>query len=151
MDKIQLGEFVKSINKDFEISEGKQYTEVTVPSSLLYSFARQLRESEEAHFDYLICLSGVDYGQDLGVVYHLHSTKHGHTLVIKTRTSDRINPVLDSVCDIWRTADFHEREVYDLLGIRFTNHPDMRRLFLDDTWGFPLRKDYVDEVNIVTK
>ena len=151
MDKIQLGEFIKSINQDFEIKEGKQYLEVTVPSSLLYSFARQLREREEVQFDYLVCLSGVDYGQDLGVVYHLRSIKYGHAVVIKTRTSDRGNPVLDSVCDIWRTADFHEREVYDLLGIKFANHPDLRRLFLDDSWGFPLRKDYVDDVNIVTK
>lgn len=151
MDKIQLGEFIKSINQDFEIKEGKQYTEVTVPSSILYSFARQLREKEELLFDYLVCLSGVDYGQDLGVVYHLRSTKYGHTVVIKTRTTDRVNPILDSVCDIWRTADFHEREVYDLLGIKFANHPDLRRLFLDNSWGFPLRKDYVDDVNIVTK
>jgi NADH-quinone oxidoreductase subunit C len=118
---------------------------------MLYSFARQLREREELLFDYLVCLSGVDYGQDLGVVYHLRSTKYGHTVVIKTRTSDRVNPILDSVCDIWKTADFHEREVYDLLGIKFANHPDLRRLFLDNSWGFPLRKDYVDDVNIVTK
>ena len=151
MDKIQLGEFIKSINQDFEIKEGKQYLEVTIPFPSLYSLARQLREREEVQFDYLICLSGVDYGLDLGVVYHLHSTKYGHTVVIKTKTSDRVNPVLDSVCDIWRTADFHEREVYDLLGIKFANHPDLRRLFLDDSWGFPLRKDYVDDVNIVTK
>jgi NADH-quinone oxidoreductase subunit C len=151
MDKIQLGEFIKSINQDFEIKEGKQYLEVIVPSSLLYSFAKKLRESPELQFDYLICLSGVDYGQDLGVVYHLRSTKYDHSIVIKTRTSDRVNPVLDSVCDIWRTADFHEREVYDLLGIKFANHPDLRRLFLDNSWGFPLRKDYVDDVNIVTK
>lgn len=151
MDKIQLGELIKSINQDFEIKEGKQYLEVTVPSSLLYSFARQLREREELHFDYLVCLSGIDYGQDLGVVYHLRSTKNGHAIVIKTRTTDRVNPILDSVCDIWKTADFHEREVYDLLGIKFANHPDLRRLFLDNSWGFPLRKDYVDDVNIVTK
>jgi NADH-quinone oxidoreductase subunit C len=151
MDKIQLGEFIKSINQDLEIKEGKQYLEVSVPSSLLYSFAKQLREKEELLFDFLVCLSGVDYGQDLGVVYHLRSTKYGHTIVVKTGTTDRANPVLDSVSDIWRTADFHEREVYDLLGIKFANHPDLRRLFLDNSWGFPLRKDYVDDINIVTK
>jgi NADH:ubiquinone oxidoreductase subunit C len=59
--------------------------------------------------------------------------------------------MLDSVCDIWRTAEFQEREVYDLLGIRFKGHPDMRRFFLDSSWGYPLRKDYVDDINIVTK
>jgi NADH-quinone oxidoreductase subunit C len=151
MNKVELVEFVKSIDKDLEIKEGKQYTEVTVPSSKLYSLAKQLREREEGKFDFLFCVSGVDYGQDLGVVYHLRSTIYNHVIVLKTRTSDREHPQLDSVADIWMTADFHEREVYDLLGIKFTNHPDLRRLFLDNSWGFPLRKDYVDDINIVTK
>jgi NADH-quinone oxidoreductase subunit C len=151
MDKIQLGESVKSLDKDLEIGEGKQYTEVIVPPSKLYSLARQLREKEELQFDFLFCLSGVDYGLDLVVVYHLRSTVFDHVLVLKTRTSDREHPQIDSVADIWKTADFHEREVYDLLGIKFANHPDLRRLFLDSSWGFPLRKDYVDDINIVTK
>jgi NADH:ubiquinone oxidoreductase subunit C len=151
MDKIQLGEFIKSIDQELEIKEGKQYVEVTIPPSKLYSIARQLREREEAQFDFLFCLSGVDYGHDLGVVYHLRSTIYDHVVVLKTRTSEREHPQLDSVADIWKTADFHEREVFDLLGIRFANHPDLRRLFLDSSWGFPLRKDYVDDINIVTK
>lgn len=151
MDKTQLTEFIKSLSPDLEIKEGKQYPEVTVSSPLLYQIARLLREKEEVQFDYLFCLTGVDYGSDLGVVYHLRSTKYGHAVVLKTRTADRKNPLLDSVADIWQTAEFHEREAFDLLGIRFRNHPDLRRLFLDSSWGFPLRKDYVDDVNIVTK
>jgi NADH:ubiquinone oxidoreductase subunit C len=151
MDKTQLEEFIKSIDKDLEIKEGKQYLEVTVPPSMLYKLAIQLREKEETQFDFLFCLTGVDYRTDLGVVYHLRSTIYDHVIVLKTRTSDRENPMLDSVADIWKTADFHEREVYDLLGIKFKNHPDLRRLFLDNSWGFPLRKDYVDDINIVTK
>lgn len=151
MDKIQLGEFIKSINPDLEIKEGKQYIEVSIPPSKLYILAKELREKEETQFDYLFCLTGVDYGQDLGVVYHIRSTVYDHAVVLKTRTSDREHPQLDSVADIWKTADFHEREVFDLLGIKFTNHPDLRRLFLDSSWGFPLRKDYVDDINIVTK
>jgi NADH-quinone oxidoreductase subunit C len=151
MDNKQLGEFIKSIDKDLEIIEGKQFTEVIVPPSRLYFLAHQLRDKPESNFDFLFCLSGVDYGQDLGAVYHLRSTIHNHSIVLKTRISDRVDPRLDSVADIWKTADFHEREVYDLLGIKFNNHPDLRRLFLDSSWGFPLRKDYVDDVNIVTK
>jgi NADH:ubiquinone oxidoreductase subunit C len=151
MDKLQLTEFIKSIDPDLEIIQGNQYTEVTLPPEKLYSFATQMREREEVLFDFLFCLSGVDYGQDLGVVYHMRSTVHGHTVVLKVRTSDRQNPHFDSVSDIWKTADFHEREVFDLLGIKFNNHPDLRRLFLDSSWGFPLRKDYVDDINIVTK
>jgi NADH-quinone oxidoreductase subunit C len=151
MDKLQLGEFIKSLAPDAEIREGKQYLEVTVTPSILYNSARQLKEKEEAQFDYLFCITGVDYGADLGVIYHLRSTIYDHAIVLKTRTSDRQTPQLDSVSDLWQTADFHEREVYDLLGIKFKNHPDLRRLFLDNSWGFPLRKDYVDDVNIVTK
>ncbi len=151
MDKLQLTEFLKSIDPELEIKDGHQFPEITVPGSKLHALAQILRDKEELQFDFLFCLSGVDYGQDLGVVYHLRSTKHKHSVVIKTRTSDREHPQIDTVSDIWKTADFHEREVFDLLGIRFTNHPDLRRLFLDSSWGFPLRKDYVDDTNIVTK
>jgi NADH-quinone oxidoreductase subunit C len=151
MDNKQLEDFVKSIDHDLEIKMGKQFTEVSVPLSKLYSLAMQLREKEEAQFDFMFNLSGVDYGDYLGVVYHLRSTVHNHSIVLKTRTSDRENPQIDSVSGIWETANLHEREVYDLLGIEFTNHPDLRRLFLDSSWGFPLRKDYADDINIVTK
>jgi NADH-quinone oxidoreductase subunit C len=151
MDKTQLAEFVKTIDPDIEIKEGRQYTEVTIPLTRFYQVAKKLKENEVICFDYLSCLSGVDYGTDLGAVYHLFSTRHKLGIVLKTRTTDREKPELPTVSDIWKTADFHEREVYDLLGIRFTNHPDLRRLFLDSSWGFPLRKDYADEINIVTK
>lgn len=151
MDNMQLAEFVKSLDNELIVAEGKQFTEVTVPASKLHNLASRLKEDKNASFDFLVCVSGVDYKPDLGVVYHLRSTVHGHTLVLKVRTSDRTDPNFDTVSDIWKTAEFHEREVYDLLGIKFNNHPDLRRLFLDKTWGFPLRKDYVDDVNIVTK
>ncbi len=151
MDNLQLGEFIKTTDPDLVITTGKQFLEVSVPPSKLYVLAKQLRENESTKFDFLFCLSGVDYKEDLGVVYHLRSTEYNHVVVLKVRTSDRVNPELDTVSDIWSTADLHEREVYDLLGIKFKNHPDLRRLFLDKTWGFPLRKDYVDDINIVTK
>jgi NADH-quinone oxidoreductase subunit C len=151
MDKTEIADYIKSLEPECEIKEGKQFTEVTVPPSKLHGLAKLLREKQETAFDFLFCLTGVDYGQELGVVYHLRSTRFGHTVVLKTRTADRDNPQFDSVSDIWKTADFHEREVFDLMGIRFNNHPDLRRLFLDSSWGFPLRKDYVDDINIVSK
>jgi NADH-quinone oxidoreductase subunit C len=151
MDKVQLIEFIKSIDNEFEIADGKQFIEVKVHPAKLHNLAKHLMENEDTRFDFLYCLSGVDYGQDLGVVYHIRSTVHGHSVVLKTLTADRVDPHIDSVSDIWKTADFHEREVFDLLGIKFNNHPDLRRLFLDNTWGFPLRKDYADDINIVTK
>jgi NADH:ubiquinone oxidoreductase subunit C len=83
------------------------------------------------------------------MVYHLSSTTHRHTIVIKAKV-DRADARIDSVVDIWKTAEFHEREVYDLFGVRFTNHPDLRRLILtDDFEGYPLRKDYDDPVNMI--
>ena len=151
MNKAELTEYLKDLDKESETREGRQYTEVTAQPARLHELAVKLRENEELNFDFLVCITGMDYGQELGVVYHLRSTKHGHELVVKSRTTERQDPHFDSVTDIWKTADFLEREVYDLLGIKFTNHPDLRRLFLDKSWGFPLRKDYVDEINIVTK
>lgn len=132
--------------------EGSQYLNVNIEPELLHEIMQLLRHNPETQFDYLFCLTGVDYGKELGVVYHLESTIHRHILVIKVQTSDRENPILDSVQDIWATANFHEREVYDFFGIKFNKHPNLKRLFLTDDWeGFPLRKDYVDETNMVVK
>jgi NADH:ubiquinone oxidoreductase subunit C len=151
MDNSKLSELIRSFDTEIEIKEGKQYLEISVPASNLFRIASLLKENEDTFFDFLFCLSGVDYGNDLGVVYHIRSTKYNHSVVIKTRISDRKNPVIDSVTDIWKAAEFHEREVFDLLGIKFKNHPDLRRFFLSKSWGYPLRKDYVDDINIVTK
>ncbi len=151
MNKTELAEYVRSLAAGCEAKEGKQFAEVNIPAGLLHSTSLKLKEDEKTSFDFLVCITGVDYGQDLGAIYHLRSTKHGHTIVLKVRTEDRIDPHFDSVTDIWKGAEFLEREVYDLLGIKFTGHPDLRRLFLDKSWGFPLRKDYSDDVNIVTK
>jgi len=149
MDNIQIKEFIKSLDSDLDIMEGKQFTEITVPPSKLHSLATLLKAKEEISFDFLVCITGVDYGHDLGVIYHIRSTKYGHTIVLKSRTPDRENPVFDSVTDIWKGADLHEREAFDLLGIKFANHPDLRRLFLNSSWGFPLRKDYIED-DIIT-
>jgi NADH:ubiquinone oxidoreductase subunit C len=84
------------------------------------------------------------------MVYHLESTDKRHIVVVKAKLEDRVKPELPTVCDIWRTAEMHEREAYDLMGIRFTNHPDLRRLFLTEEWvGYPLRKDYDDPINMI--
>jgi len=151
MDNAKLSELIRSFDKEIEIKEGKQFLEISVPASNLYRIASQLKENEDTFFDFLFCLSGVDYGNDIGVIYHIRSTKYNHSVVIKTRISDRKNPSIDSVTDIWKAAEYHEREVFDLLGIKFKNHPDLRRFFLSKSWGYPLRKDYVDNINIVTK
>ena len=131
-------------------AEETQFLTLSVNSSKLHELAKQLKEDSNTSFDYMFCQTGIDWLENMEVVYHLRSTSHGHEVVVRVQITDRENPTVDSVYDLWKTADFHEREIFDLLGIRFNNHPDLRRIFLDDDWeGFPLRKDYVDEINIV--
>ena len=127
------------------LAENTQYPTLELEPNEVRAVAQKLKD---AGFDYLINLTGVDYGDALGTVYHISSSTDKTALVVlKTKTADRENPVLHTVCDIWQSANLYEREVYDFFGIRFINHPDMRRIFLRGDWkGFPFRKDY-NEVN----
>lgn len=124
--------------------EDKNVLTVTVESDKLHQLAKTLRYNAEFPFDFLVQLIGVDRGETLGVNYLLSSSKDVSVeVLLKTNTADRVNPLLYTVTDLWATADFNEREVYALLGIRFINHPDMRKFFLNQDWvGYPLRKDY---------
>ncbi len=151
MDKVQLAEFITGISPDSQVIQGKQFVEVTVNPDQLHSLASELKSNKATDFDFLLCLTGMDWGTEMGVIYHLRSTTLKHHVVLKIRLSDHENAHIISLCDIWPGAEYHEREVYDLLGIKFDGHPDLRRLFLDSTWGFPLRKDFKDDVNIVSK
>jgi NADH/F420H2 dehydrogenase subunit C len=136
---------------ELEFTEAEsQFLNIEVPAQHLHALMSQLKSNPETQFDYLFCLSGVDWGEKLGVVYHLESTTHRHIIVVKVATENREEPVFDSVYDIWATAEFHEREVFDFFGIRFNNHPNLKRLFLTEDWiGYPLRKDYEDETNMI--
>jgi NADH-quinone oxidoreductase subunit C len=132
--------------------EEKQYLTIPTDTDKFIEFALKLKEDGMLSFDYLFNLSGVDYGKELGVTYFLTSTQYNHCIVVKIKTENRETPEFHTVSHIWKTADFLEREVYDLLGIKFKNHPDLRRIFLDESWvGYPLRKDYVDDVNIIER
>jgi len=132
--------------------EVSQFLTLTVPKENLHFLMNKLKSDIDLSFDYLFCLTGMDWGEALGVIYHLESIVHKHNLVVKVQTNDRENPTLDSVHDIWATAEFHELEVFDFFGIKFNNHPKLRRLFLTPEWsGYPLRKDYVDTANMVIK
>jgi NADH-quinone oxidoreductase subunit C len=115
---------------------------VLVDPEQVVAIGRFLRDTPELDFKSLMCLSGVDYGDRLGVVYHLHSFTHRHRFCIKADLP-REAAALPSVTSVWAAANWHEREAYDLLGIRFDGHPDLRRILLPDDWeGHPLRKDY---------
>ena len=149
----ELQNLISSWIPELEFTEEKsQFLNITVQPEQLHSLMTQLKSNPDTNFDYLFCLTGMDWGKELGVVYHLESTTHRHQIVVKVKTEDRENPTFDTVCNIWRTAEFHEREVFDFFGIKFNNHPNLKRLFLTEEWdGFPLRKDYVDEINMVIK
>ena len=138
------------IEISFPEEDETPFLTLIVNPSHLHQLAKQLKEDTDTSFDYMFCQTGIDWLENMEIVYHLMSTSHGHEVVVRAQITDRENPTVDSVYDLWKTADFHEREIFDLLGIRFNHHPDLRRIFLDDDWeGFPLRKDYKDDINIV--
>lgn len=129
--------------------EGGEWLNMEVPAADWKGLAHALKHTPGLDMDFLFCLTCVDWKTHLTMVYHLTSTTHRHNLVIKSKL-DRNEPVIDTVCDIWRTAEFHEREVFELFGVKFHNHPDLRNLILPDDWkGFPLRKDYEDPINMI--
>ncbi len=111
--------------------------------------AEMERLRKEEGMDFLVNLTGVDWQEDgLGVVYQLESTVTHKQVCLKTATTDRENPLLPSVSDLWDVANIYEREVFDFYGIRFTGHPDMRRVFMREDWvGYPFRKDDETEKN----
>lgn len=117
---------------------------VLVDKAHLLAVATFLKESPEFDFDFLADITSVDYYDYFEVVYHLTSFKKNHSLIVKTRVNERGNPSLDSVAGLWRGADFQEREIYDLMGISFQGHPNLKRIFLWEGFvGYPLRKEYL--------
>ena len=117
---------------------------VTIGANSIADVCRFLKTESELQFTSLMCLSGVDYEDKMEVVYHLHSLLHNHRVTLKVELP-RENPKLPSVTPVWKAANWHEREAYDMFGIVFEDHPNLRRILLPDDWeGFPLRKDHVD-------
>ncbi len=114
---------------------------IVIPHDKLHSLVKDLRDNHR--FDYLITIVGMDWKTSLGCIYYLTSSVSSEVIAVKTSTDDRDKPMLPSIADLYRIAEFYEREVYDFFGIIFVGNPDMRRLFLNIDWkGFPLRKDY---------
>ena len=121
---------------------------VVVAPDALVEVATFCRNERDLSFDNLMCLSAVDYPKEtpprMEVVYHLLSYTHGHVFALKVHLP-RDNPEVHTVEDVWGCANWHEREAFDLFGIRFLGHSDLRRILLPDDWeGHPLRKDWVD-------
>jgi len=117
---------------------------LVVRGDSLLDVARFLKDTEGLDFDFLNFITAVDYYDHFEVVYLLSSLEHNHCLTVKTRCHDRENPAVPSVISLWQGADFQEREIYDLFGIKFEGHPNMKRIFLWEGFeGYPLRKDFI--------
>ncbi len=118
---------------------------IKIPGEDLLRVARNLMESPLTYFDMLSCITGIDNGVDAGtmeIAYNLYSIPFNIQLMIKV-ILPRDKPEIESVSHIWRTADWHEREIFDMYGIQFLHHPDLRRILMPGDWeGYPLRKDY---------
>lgn len=123
-----------------------EFLTVLIPAEDLLPFMQTLRSDKAFDFDYLFCLTCVDWKDHLLMVYHLISKIYKHCIIVKAKLTDIVHPKIESVNGIWKTAELNEDEVYDLFGVKFLNHPNLRRLFLEEDWvGYPLRKEYVDE------
>lgn len=119
-------------------------TSLLVKSEFLLELASFLKTTPDLDFDYLTSITAVDYYDYFELVYQLTSLKHNHSLILKTRCHGRDNPALPSMVSLWRGADFQEREIYDLMGISFEGHPNMKPIVLWEGFqGHPLRKDYL--------
>ena len=149
METEEIKTIISGTVPEATFDETGEWLTAVIPSNEWKKLASQLRYAGNCHFNYLFCVTCIDWKTHLTMVYHLTSTVHRHNLVIKANLG-RENPEIETVCDIWRTAEFHEREQYELFGVRFLNHPDLRRLILtDDFVGWPLRKDFEDPVNMI--
>ena len=144
--KIKLAELLPTATFD----ESGEWLTINVTPADLSSAAEILRNKVELSFDYMFCQTCVDWKTHLTMVYHLESTQYRHQLVMKVQL-DRNKPEVETVSHIWRTAEFNERETYEMFGVNFLNHPDLRLLILPDGWEGrnPMRKDFEDPVNMI--
>ena len=144
--KIKISELLPTAS--FE--EGGEWLNINVGANDWLPFAKQMRNNEALFFDYLFCLTCIDWKTHLTMAYHLSSTKYRHNMVVKIKL-DRAKPEIETVSRIWKTAEFHEREVYEMFGVNFLNHPDLRLLILPDGWEGknPMLKDFEDPINMI--
>lgn len=150
---MKLEGFRKIIEKEVPAAVSGEDLESTpfsllIEQSKIHQVCELLYANEQTYFDQLSCLTALDNGIEEGtmeVIYNLYSIPYNYHLMLKV-VLQRDALSLDSVSDIWKTAEWHEREAFDLLGIAFNNHPDLRRILLPNDWeGFPLRKDYEEQ------
>jgi NADH-quinone oxidoreductase subunit C len=145
----QIVEVVSKVTSQTPVLDEKATPKAIIISvSDLLVVAKELHQNPTVYFDMLSCITGVDNGAQQGtmeVVYNLYSIPYNHHLMVKV-VLPRENPEIESLCSIWRGANWLEREVFDMYGIKFLNHPDLRRILMPADWeGYPLRKDFKHE------
>lgn len=144
MNNTEIIKKIKSSFKNITIDENHSERIISTPKEW-EELSKFLRNDYDLFFDSMMCITGIDEGIDsnnLGIVYNLHSMKYNHKIEVYVPI-DKKNPKIFSVEKIWRMAEWFEREAYDMYGIIFDGHSDLRRILLPDDWdGFPLRKDY---------
>ena len=134
---------------ELEIVIGSDWPEINIDASQLLPTIEKLKLNPIWDFNYLFCETCIDWKTHFTMVYHLSSTQNRHSIVLKAKVN-REEPQIESVVQLYKTAEFLEREVFDLFGVQFLNHPDLRRLLLTEDWiGHPLRKDYDDPINMI--
>ena len=150
MTNEELKAIITEILPTATFEEGGQWLTINIEPVDWKLLARQLRPEPSLFFDFLFCLTCIDWKTHLTMVYHLDSTKFRHNIVIKSKLAVD-NPSIETVSDIWQTANFHEREVYEMFGVNFINHPDQRLLILPDGWEGkrPMLKDFEDPINMI--
>ncbi len=128
-----------------ECIEDSNSSDIWVKPQNIHAVCRFLKEAQGIDMNFLVAISAVDYIEYFELVYHLLSLKHNHSLVIKSKCWGRGEHTVPSIVDVWRGADFQEREIYDLMGISFENHPNLKRIMLWEGFpGHPQRKDYFE-------
>lgn len=139
----ELFDYLSGLFPEIDLQYDEAVPCITVPAASIKEISLQLRDDETLQCDALMCLSGVDNADGtLAVVYHLHSMQLNHKVTLKVVVPVD-DPHVPTVEKVWRTADWHEREAYDLIGVVFDGHRDLRRILLPYDWeGYPLRKDY---------
>ncbi len=147
MELLAIKSFIEQkLHVSLEANE--KLTQLTVPANELVSICDLLWRDPQTYFDSLSCVTAIDLGPEAGhmeVIYTLYSIPFHVTLHLKVLI-DREKPEVPSLCGIWKTADWHEREAFDLLGVQFVGHPNLSRILLPADWqGHPLRKDYVEQ------
>ena len=146
MTNEELKAAILIIQPNATYDESGEFLNVFIPSEALLPMMHELRNHNDFDFDFLFCETCIDWKDHLMMVYQLTSKTLKPTFVLKAKITNRNNAEIESVAHIWRTAEFHEREIYELFGVTFLHHPDLRKLILDDYWtGYPLRKDYTDD------